>query len=48
MLELIAALTSIALFLLAFWIITNSDDENSGGGLMEPALIPIRSNERDL
>ncbi|MCT0200324.1 hypothetical protein KQ313_11605 [Synechococcus sp. CS-1325] len=36
----------LALFGLAFWLTANSDDDNSGGGLMQPALVPVRVRSR--
>jgi hypothetical protein len=38
----------LALFALAFWLSAGSDDDNAGGGLMQPALIPVRSDRRYL
>jgi hypothetical protein len=33
----------IALLLgLAYWLGTDSDDDNGGGGLMQPVLVPVR------
>jgi hypothetical protein len=32
----------LVLFGLAFWLTADSDDDNSGGGLMQPALVPVR------
>ena len=48
MVETVAAVATFALVILAFWFLTDSDDDNSGGGLMEPALIPISSRERQI
>ncbi|MCP9771555.1 hypothetical protein KBY66_02760 [Synechococcus sp. Tobar12-5m-g] len=38
----------LVLFGLAFWLTTDSDDDNPGGGLMQPSLVPIplRSHPR--
>ena len=32
----------LALLGLVLWIAMDSDDDNGGGGLMQPALIPVR------
>jgi hypothetical protein len=34
----------LALLGLVLWMAMDSDDDNGGGGLMQPALIPVRSN----
>ena len=26
------------------WLAADSDDDNGGGGLMQPVLVPVRSN----
>jgi len=31
---------------LVLWLSFDSDDDNGGGGLMQPALIPIRVRQR--
>ncbi len=38
----------LVLFGIAFWLTADSDDDNSGGGLMQPAVVPIpvRSGSR--
>ena len=36
----------LALFGLAYWLTADSDDDNGGGGLMQPALIPVRSTRQ--
>ena len=41
MVDLLTVITAIVGLMLLLWILANSDDDNSGGGLMEPALIPI-------
>jgi len=41
MVELLAAGTLLTALGLAVWLLADSDDDNSGGGLMEPALVPI-------
>ena len=46
MLELLTAITALALVMLAFWLLADSDDDNSSGGLMEPSLVPIPVRER--
>ncbi|MCP9845913.1 hypothetical protein KBY86_03255 [Synechococcus sp. Lug-A] len=42
MVELLLFTGVVALFGLAFWLTTDSDDDNPGGGLMQPALVPVR------
>ena len=42
MAELILFSGVVALFGLAFWLATDSDDDNGGGGLMQPVLVPVR------
>jgi hypothetical protein len=42
MAELILFSGVVALFGFAFWLATDSDDDNGGGGLMQPVLIPVR------
>ena len=42
MAELILFSGVVALFGLAFWLATGSDDDNGGGGLMQPVLVPVR------
>lgn len=48
MVELLSATLALTAIGLAVWMLMDSDDDNSGGGLMEPALVPIpvRSNRR--
>ena len=42
MTELILFSGVVALFGLAFWLATDYDDDNGGGGLMQPVLVPVR------
>jgi hypothetical protein len=42
MAELLLLSGVIALFGLAFWLTIDSDDDNGGGGLMQPSLVPVR------
>ena len=42
MAELMLAAGVITLFGLAYWLATDSDDDNGGGGLMQPVLVPVR------
>jgi hypothetical protein len=42
MAELLLLSGVIALFGLAFWLTTDSDDDNGSGGLMQPVLVPVR------
>jgi hypothetical protein len=46
MAELLLFTGAIAVFLLAFWLTIDSDDDNGGGGPLQPVLVPIpvRSN----
>ena len=41
-------LTAFVLGLLGYvvWLALDSDDDNGGGGLMQPALVPIRVDRR--
>jgi hypothetical protein len=34
----------LALLGLVVWMALDSDDDNGGGGLMQPALIPVRGS----
>jgi hypothetical protein len=42
MTELILLSGVLALFGLIVWLGVDSDDDNGGGGLMQPALVPVR------
>ncbi len=33
----------LALLGLVLWLTVDSDDDNGGGGLMQPALVPVRT-----
>jgi hypothetical protein len=46
MTELLLLAGVIGLFGLVMWLSVDSDDDNSGGGLMEPVLIPVRVRPR--
>ncbi|MBD2549340.1 hypothetical protein H6G65_07050 [Microcystis elabens FACHB-917] len=35
----------LALLGLVLWMAMDSDDDNGGGGLMQPALIPVRRSD---
>jgi len=37
---------AIALAGLAYWLSAGSDDDDHGGGLMQPVLLPVRSSVR--
>ena len=39
-------ITTLALLALAFWLNADSDDDNGGGGLMQPVLVPVRAQSR--
>ena len=41
MVELLSATLVLAAIGVAVWMLVDSDDDNSGGGPMEPALVPI-------
>jgi hypothetical protein len=36
----------VALFGLAYWLTDRSDDDDNGGGLMQPVLVPVRASQR--
>ena len=42
MAELVLFTAVLALFGLALWLATDSDDDSGGGGLMQPLLVPVR------
>jgi len=42
MAELVLLATVVGLLGLAFWLTADSDDDNGGGGLMQPVLVPVR------
>ncbi len=42
MTEFLLMTVVLALLGLVLWMAMDSDDDNSGGGLMQPALIPVR------
>jgi len=44
--DLFFAALVIGVLALVVWLSFDSDDDNSGGGLMQPALIPIRVRQR--
>jgi hypothetical protein len=46
MAELLLLACVLGLFGLAMWLSVDSDDDNGGGGLMEPVLIPVRVRPR--
>ena len=46
MAELVLFTAVLALFGLALWLSTDSDDDNGGGGLMQPVLVPVRIRPR--
>jgi len=41
MVELLTATLALTALGVALWMMADSDDDNSGGGLMEPVLVPI-------
>lgn len=43
MAELLLFIGVLTAFGLAYWLTTDSDDDNSGGGLMQPVLVPART-----
>ena len=45
MLELLTIISGLVVMLLAIFLVLDSDDDNSDGGLMEPALIPVPSRK---
>ncbi|MFM7360776.1 MAG: hypothetical protein ACKOBY_09860 [Cyanobium sp.] len=42
MAELLLLVGVLGLFGLAMWLVADSDDDNGGGGLMQPVLVPVR------
>ncbi|MCP9900134.1 hypothetical protein KBZ12_06920 [Cyanobium sp. Cruz CV13-4-11] len=42
MTEFLLMMGVLALLGLVLWMAMDSDDDNGGGGLMQPALIPVR------
>ncbi|MEB3330956.1 MAG: hypothetical protein VKI83_00475 [Synechococcaceae cyanobacterium] len=46
MLDLILLVTAFGLVGLMLWLSFDSDDDNGGGGLMQPALVPVRVQPR--
>ena len=42
MTELFLLVAAFGLLGLVFWLTVDSDDDNGGGGLMQPALVPVR------
>lgn len=44
--ELLLSAAILALLGMLVWLGLDSDDDNSDGGLMEPALVPIRVRNR--
>ena len=41
MVELLTATLALTAIGVAVWMLVDSDDDNGGGGLMEPTLVPI-------
>ncbi|MEB3200104.1 MAG: hypothetical protein VKK62_06220 [Synechococcaceae cyanobacterium] len=39
-------LVGVAVLLTLVWLGFDSDDDNGGGGLMQPALVPVRVRPR--
>jgi hypothetical protein len=44
--DLFFAVLAIGMLALVLWLSFDSDDDNGGGGLMQPALMPIRVRQR--
>lgn len=44
--ELLLSASILALLGVLLWLGLDSDDDNGDGGLMEPALVPIRVRNR--
>jgi len=42
MTELVLLVTVMGLVGLVMWLSVDSDDDNGGGGLMQPVLVPVR------
>ena len=47
MVEVLAAGGLLMALAFAFWRLLDSDDDNGGGGLMEPTLVPIPVRRSD-
>lgn len=46
MAEALAFAAVLTLVGLALWLTADSDDDNGGGGLMQPVLVPVRVQPR--
>jgi len=46
MADTVLVAAGLALIGLICWLATDSDDDNGGGGLMQPALVPLRVQRR--
>jgi len=46
MTELVLLGAVLGLLGLAFWLTADSDDDNGGGGLMQPAMVPVPVRHR--
>ncbi len=44
--DIFFAAIAFAVLALVVWLSFDSDDDNGGGGLMQPALVPIRVRQR--
>ncbi len=44
--DIFYAVLALGVLALVLWLSFDSDDDNGGGGLMQPALIPIRVRQR--
>jgi hypothetical protein len=44
--DLFYAVLALGVLALVLWLSFDSDDDSGGGGLMQPALIPIRVRQR--
>ena len=44
--DLLFSAIVLGVLAMVVWLSFDSDDDNGGGGLMQPALIPIRVRQR--
>jgi hypothetical protein len=44
--DIVFAAIAFVVLALVLWLAVDSDDDNGGGGLMQPALVPIRVRQR--
>jgi hypothetical protein len=42
MAEVLLCIGVLGMLGLAFWLTVDSDDDNGGGGMLQPVLVPVR------